>query len=130
MVGLFRISSNIYSYYKDMARYSYNLCCGSGADFWEYVLIDPAERHHFWPQLWLFFFSYLLKKEGRRKGLWIANIVIKSYAFLLDNAYLEGSSYGCGSMIFLLVSEPRFIENDPNLNSAKNVNLTDPHLWV
>ena len=35
------------------------------------------------------FFSSLLKKEGRRKGEWIAKIVIKSHAFLLDRLYLN-----------------------------------------
>ena len=29
-------------------------------------------------------FSFLLKKEGRRQGKWIAKVVIKSHAFLLD----------------------------------------------
>ena len=31
-----------------------------------------------------FFFSSFLKKEERRKGEWLAKIVIKSHAFLLD----------------------------------------------
>jgi hypothetical protein len=30
------------------------------------------------------FFSSLLKKEGRRKGEWIAKIGIKNHAFLID----------------------------------------------
>ena len=36
---------------------------------WHHKL-DRAERHCFWPQLWLFFSPFLLpqKKEGRRKG--------------------------------------------------------------
>jgi hypothetical protein len=29
-------------------------------------------------------FSSLLKKEGRRKGEWLAKILIKGHAFLLD----------------------------------------------
>ena len=29
-------------------------------------------------------FSFLLKKEGRIKGEWLAKIVIKSHTFLLD----------------------------------------------
>ena len=34
-------------------------------------------------------FSSLLKKEGRRKGEWIAKIVIKSNAFLLDQCVVK-----------------------------------------
>ena len=34
--------------------------------------------------VFFFLFSSLLKKEGRRKAEWIAKIVIKSHAFLLD----------------------------------------------
>ena len=48
--------------------------------------LDRAERHDFWPRLWLFFSPFLfpLKKEVRRKGEWMSKSVIKSHAFLLD----------------------------------------------
>ena len=47
---------------------------------------DRAERHDFWPQLWLFLSPFSLPswKNGRRKGERIAKIVINSHAFLLD----------------------------------------------
>ena len=53
---------------------------------YHFIKKDRVERHDFWPRVWLFFplFSSLLKKEGRRKGEWIAKFVIKSHAFLLD----------------------------------------------
>ena len=48
--------------------------------------MDRAERHELKSRLLFFFspFSSLLKKLGRRKGEWIAKIVILSHAFLLD----------------------------------------------
>ena len=63
-----------------------------------------AERHDFWPRLWLFFspFPYPPKKEGRRKGEWLAKIVIKSHAFLLDRLYIYLSIYLSITMIVLL----------------------------
>ena len=54
-------------------------------------------------------FTSLLKKEGRRKGEWIAKIVIKSHAFLLDRiwraqAVKENLDF-CTEMIYLLNRE-------------------------
>jgi hypothetical protein len=49
----------------------------------EYRIKDRAERHDFISSP-ILLFSSLLKKEGTRKGESIAKIVIKSYAFHLD----------------------------------------------
>ena len=48
---------------------------------------DLAERNDLKLRLWLFFSRFLFppKKEGRRKGEWIAKIVFLSHAFLLDH---------------------------------------------
>ena len=53
----------------------------------ESMKMHQAERHDFWPRLWLFSSPFLFRpiKQGRRKGEWIAKIVIKIHAFLLDN---------------------------------------------
>ena len=52
-----------------------------------FIFQEWVERHDFWPRFWLFFSTFLSppKKEGRKKGEWISNIVIKSHAFLLDH---------------------------------------------
>ena len=65
-----------------------------------YLSMDQAERHDIWPRLWLFFSPFLSpsKKEGRRKGEWIARIIIKSHAFLLDHICVSFSMYICLSI--------------------------------
>ena len=51
---------------------------------------DQAERHGFWPRLWLFFSPFLFPpKKKRRKGECIAKIEIKSHDFLLDLLYVN-----------------------------------------
>ena len=52
---------------------------------------DRAERHDFWSRVLLYillFFSPLFlggkNKRGSRKGGWIAKLVVKSHAFLLE----------------------------------------------
>ena len=47
-------------------------------------------------------FSSLLKIEGRRKGLWIAKVVIKSHTFLLDLTWFESDFIG-NCLIFFFV---------------------------
>ena len=63
-------------------------------------VFDRAERNDFWP--WLFYSPFLFppKKEGRRKGEWIAKIVIKSHAFLLDPSIFVW--LGCNPLVFAL----------------------------
>ena len=46
------------------------------------------------------FFSSLLKTEWRRKGEWIAKIVIKSHAFLLDKFSIR--LFIIRTMVFLI----------------------------
>ena len=50
------------------------------------IALERAERCDLKSRFWLFFSPFLFppKKEGRRKGEWIAKIVILSHTFLLD----------------------------------------------
>ena len=51
---------------------------------------DDPERHELKSRLWLFFSPFLfpLKERGKKKGEWIAKIVILSHAFL-DHLFLN-----------------------------------------
>ena len=52
------------------------------------IALDWAERHDFWPRLWLFFSPFLFppkKREEEKENEW-AQIVIKGHAFLLDHS--------------------------------------------
>ena len=71
---LYALSNSIYLVINNHTLCFYDICLWSNRKAW---LLTTT---------FLFFPSFLFppKKEGRRKGKWIAEIVIKSHAFLLD----------------------------------------------
>ena len=85
---LYALSNSIYLVINNHTLCFYDICLWSNRKAW---LLTTT---------FLFFSSFLFppKKEGRRKGKWIAEIVIKSHAFLLDLCLY----YTAGSRGFIL----------------------------
>ena len=65
-------------------------------------ILDRAERHGFYPRLWLFFSPFLFppKKRGNKKEEQLAKIVIKSHAFLLNLNFIYISPLFWNSITF------------------------------